>query len=89
MYPDMQLPIDENSRTGGQPLSVRNPAILEVIDAGPRADEVDLWGAVESASRGFANWRHVSLFERSKIMPVAAFARRNFPVPQAGGRMSI
>jgi succinate-semialdehyde dehydrogenase/glutarate-semialdehyde dehydrogenase len=74
MYPDVLLYIDAHWRAGatGQTLDVQNPATSEVIGKVSRADEADLEGAAESARRGFANWRRVSPFDRSKIMRAAA-----------------
>ena len=74
MYPNVQLHID-GTWTGsadGRTLEVLNPATGEVNGTLAHAGIPDLDRALEATSRGFALWRKVSAFERSKVMRKAA-----------------
>jgi succinate-semialdehyde dehydrogenase/glutarate-semialdehyde dehydrogenase len=74
MYPDTQLFIDGTWRAarGGRSLPVLNPATEEVIGQVAHASTDDLDEALEAAARGFATWKKVSAFDRSKLMRKAA-----------------
>ncbi|MXP63382.1 NAD-dependent succinate-semialdehyde dehydrogenase [Roseomonas sp. M0104] len=74
MYNDVLLHIDGQWRaaTGGRTIPVLNPATEEQIGTVPHASEADLDEALEAAKRGFATWKKVSAFERSKLMRKAA-----------------
>ncbi|PHK96884.1 NAD-dependent succinate-semialdehyde dehydrogenase [Pseudoroseomonas rhizosphaerae] len=74
MYQDVLLHIDGQWRaaTGGRAIPVLNPATEEQIGTVPHANESDLDEALAAAERGFAVWKKVSAFERSKLMRKAA-----------------
>ncbi len=74
MYPDVSLYIDGAWRqaTGGRSIAVLNPATEEKIGTVAHASTSDLDEALEASARGFALWRAVSAYERSKIMRRAA-----------------
>ena len=74
MYPDVQLLIDGQWRaaSGGRTIPVLNPATEEVIGTVAHASRDDLDEALAAAERGFATWRKVSAFDRSKLMRKAA-----------------
>jgi succinate-semialdehyde dehydrogenase/glutarate-semialdehyde dehydrogenase len=74
MYQDVQLHIDGQWRaaTGGRTIPVLNPATEEQIGTVPHANQADMDEALEAAERGFAVWRKVSAFDRSKLMRKAA-----------------
>jgi len=74
MYNDVLLHIDGQWRpaTGGRTIPVLNPATEEQIGTVPHANESDLDEALAAAERGFAVWKKVSAFERSKLMRKAA-----------------
>jgi succinate-semialdehyde dehydrogenase/glutarate-semialdehyde dehydrogenase len=74
MYPDVHLFIDGIWREarGGRSIPVLNPANEEVIGTVAHAGTDDLDEALEAAARGFAVWKRVSAFERSKLMRKAA-----------------
>ena len=74
MYPDTQLYIDGawGASAAGRRHPVVNPATGAVIGQFAWADRADLDRALEAAARGFATWRKVSAYERSKIMRKAA-----------------
>ncbi len=71
-YPSTQLYIDGAWRAGARDSAVINPASEAEIGRLPLAGEKDLSDAAEAASRGFAAWRKVSAFDRSKLMRRAA-----------------
>ncbi|WP_426957912.1 NAD-dependent succinate-semialdehyde dehydrogenase [Muricoccus radiodurans] len=73
-YPNVQLHIDGEWRDSrsGRKLEVLNPASEEIIGTVAHAEKVDLDEALAAAERGFATWRKVAAFERSKIMRKAA-----------------
>ncbi|MBI0435577.1 NAD-dependent succinate-semialdehyde dehydrogenase [Roseomonas sp. KE0001] len=74
MNHDVLLHIDGQWRpaTGGRTIPVLNPATEEQIGTVPHATETDLDEALAAAERGFATWRRVSAFDRSKLMRKAA-----------------
>ncbi len=74
MYPDVMLHIDGawTAAQGGKTLDVMNPATGEVNGAVAHAERADLDVALAAADRGFAAWRRVSAFERSKLLRRAA-----------------
>ncbi|TXH32405.1 MAG: NAD-dependent succinate-semialdehyde dehydrogenase [Rhodospirillaceae bacterium] len=74
MYPDTLLFIDGKwvQAADGRNIPVRNPATEEVIGHVAHAGRTDLEAATQAAQKGFAVWRKVSAFERSKIMRKAA-----------------
>ncbi|MFG1402647.1 NAD-dependent succinate-semialdehyde dehydrogenase [Xanthobacter sediminis] len=73
-YPHVQLHIDGIWRDaeGGRRIAVVNPATEEEIGTVAHASIADLDAALEAAGRGFALWRNVSAFDRSKLMRRAA-----------------
>jgi len=74
MYPNTLLYINGAWLPGasGRTLPVVNPASGSQIGTVACAERADLDRALEAAERGFAAWRKVSAFERSKIMRKAA-----------------
>ena len=74
MYPDTQLFIDGawTTSAGGKTLEVLNPATGDTLGRVAHAEGPDLARALEAAGRGFAVWRGVSAYDRSKIMRKAA-----------------
>ena len=74
MYPDVSLYVDGAWRqaAGGRSIVVMNPATEEKIGTVAHASTSDLDEALEASARGFALWRAVSAYERSKIMRRAA-----------------
>ncbi|WP_431269498.1 NAD-dependent succinate-semialdehyde dehydrogenase [Dankookia sp. P2] len=73
-YPNVQLYINgewRNARSG-RSSPVLNPATEEVIGTFAHAGKDDLDEALEAADKGFALWKKVSAFERSKLMRKAA-----------------
>lgn len=74
MYSDIQLFIDGKWRksSDGGSLPVQNPADEQEIGRVAVATRDDLDQALDAARRGFAVWRKVSAFERSKILRKAA-----------------
>ena len=73
-YPNTQLYIDGAwcAAASGRTHPVVNPASGEVIGQFAWADRADLDRALEATEKGFATWRKVSAYERSKIMRKAA-----------------
>jgi succinate-semialdehyde dehydrogenase/glutarate-semialdehyde dehydrogenase len=73
-YPNTQLYIDGAwcAAASGRTHPVVNPATGEVIGNFAWADKADLDRALAAADKGFATWRKVSAYERSKIMRKAA-----------------
>ncbi|HEY3636233.1 MAG TPA: NAD-dependent succinate-semialdehyde dehydrogenase [Caldimonas sp.] len=69
-YPNTQLYIDGAwcAAASGRTHPVVNPATGEVIGNFAWADKTDLDRALAAADKGFATWRRVSAYERSKIM---------------------
>ena len=74
MYPEVSLFIDGawSPAAAGKTLSVLNPATGETLGTLAHARIADLDRALAAAERGFATWRKISAFERSKIMRKAA-----------------
>ena len=74
MYPNTLLFISGQWREAekGRAIPVLNPATEEVIGTVAHASTLDLEDAVAAAAQGFAIWRAVSAFDRSKIMRKAA-----------------
>lgn len=74
MYPNIQLLIDGQWKPArsGKTINVLNPATEEVIGTVAHAEKADLDDALAAAEKGFATWRKVSAFERSKLMRKAA-----------------
>jgi succinate-semialdehyde dehydrogenase/glutarate-semialdehyde dehydrogenase len=74
MYQDTQLFIDGTWRAArsGRTIPVLNPATEEVIGQVAHAGKDDLDEALEAAAKGFATWKKVSAFDRSKLMRKAA-----------------
>ena len=71
-YPSTQLYIDGAWRAGSRDTAVVNPATEAEIGRLSLAGEQHLAEAAEAAGRGFAAWRKVSAFDRSKLMRRAA-----------------
>ena len=73
-YPDVLLHIDGawTAAQSGRTLQVMNPATGDVNGTLAHAELPDLDRALEAAERGFATWRKVSAFDRSKVMRKAA-----------------
>ncbi len=74
MYQDVSLFIDGAwcASADGRSLEVLNPATSDAIGTLAHAGQADLDRALQAAEKGFAVWRRVSAFERSKIMRRAA-----------------
>jgi succinate-semialdehyde dehydrogenase/glutarate-semialdehyde dehydrogenase len=74
MYEDVLLHVAGKWRpaAGGRSLPVVNPASEEVIGTLAHASRADLDEALEAAAKGFAAWRKVPPYERSKVMRRAA-----------------
>ena len=70
MYPAVQLFIDGawGPSASGKTLNVVNPATGEQIGTVAHADIPDLDRALVAAEKGFAVWRKMSAYDRSKIM---------------------
>ena len=73
-YPAVQLFIDGawGPSAAGKTLDVLNPATGEVVGTVAHAEIPDLDRALAAAEKGFAVWRRMSAYERSKIMRKAA-----------------
>ncbi|MGZ5131943.1 MAG: NAD-dependent succinate-semialdehyde dehydrogenase [Caldimonas sp.] len=74
LYPNTQLLIDGQWRAAraARTIPVVNPASGDTIGTLAYAERADLDEALEAAAKGFATWRRVSAYERSKIMRKAA-----------------
>jgi len=74
MYPDVLLLIDGEwtKSASARSIPVVNPATGEPIGRVAHAGTADLDRALTAAEKGFAVWRRVSAFERSKVMRKAA-----------------
>ncbi|MDD2704226.1 MAG: aldehyde dehydrogenase family protein, partial [Acidocella sp.] len=70
MYQDVLLHIGGKWRqaTGGRTLDVVNPATEEVIGKLAHASTQDLDEALEHAAKGFAVWRKMTAYDRSKLL---------------------
>ncbi len=73
-YPDVLLHIDGawTGAASGKTLAVMNPATGEANGTVAHADQPDLDRALAATERGFAVWRRMSAFDRSKLMRRAA-----------------
>ena len=78
-YPNTQLFIDGQWTPGasGRVLPVENPATGQKIGTLAWAEKVDLDRALAAAAKGFQTWRHISAYERAKIMRGAAALLRD------------
>ncbi len=74
MYPEVQLHIDGGwtASQSGKTIPVMNPASGERNGAVAHAERADLDLALAAAERGFAAWRRVSAYDRSKLLRRAA-----------------
>ena len=74
VYPNPQLLIDGEWRAAraGRTLPIVNPANGGTIGTLAYAEKADLDEALAAAAKGFATWKRVSAYERSKIMRKAA-----------------
>lgn len=74
MYQDVLLHVAGQWRAaqGERVLDVINPATEEVVGRLAHASKVDLDEALDAAAKGFAVWRAISAYERSKVMRKAA-----------------
>ncbi|WP_372622690.1 NAD-dependent succinate-semialdehyde dehydrogenase [Falsiroseomonas sp.] len=74
MYQDTQLYINGEWRAArsGRTIPVINPATEEVIGTVAHASKEDLDEALDAAAKGFAAWKKVSAYDRSKLMRKAA-----------------
>jgi succinate-semialdehyde dehydrogenase/glutarate-semialdehyde dehydrogenase len=70
MYPDVLLCINGawTKAADGRTIPVVNPATEEVIGSVAHAGRADLDAALGAAAEGFAAWRKISAYERSKVM---------------------
>ncbi|MGE7472050.1 NAD-dependent succinate-semialdehyde dehydrogenase [Bosea sp. NPDC003192] len=73
-YPDVKLFVGGQwcSAVAGRSIDVSDPASEERIGGVAHAGIADLIRALEAAESGFAVWREISAFERSKLMRRAA-----------------
>ena len=74
MYANVSLFIDGawTAAASGRTLTVMNPATGEPLGTVAHADIPDLDRALAAAEKGFAVWKKVSAYERSKVMRKAA-----------------
>ncbi len=74
MYPNVLLRLDDSwvESQGGRVLDVVNPATGDVVGTVAHAERPDLDRALDATVRGFAAWRRVSAFDRSKVLRRAA-----------------
>ncbi|MCE9658060.1 MAG: NAD-dependent succinate-semialdehyde dehydrogenase [Burkholderiales bacterium] len=74
VYPNPQLLVNGEWRAAraGRTIPIVNPASGATIGALAYAEKTDLDEALEAAAKGFAVWKKVSAYERSKIMRKAA-----------------
>ena len=74
MFPTVQLHIagQWTGASTGETMPVLNPSTGETLGQIPVASKADLDRALEAADRGFAAWRKVPAFERSKVLRKAA-----------------
>ena len=73
-YPNVLLFIDGAwcAAASGRTTPVMNPATGKQVGTFAHAERPDLDRALEAARKGFAVWRKISAFERSKVMRKAA-----------------
>lgn len=74
MYKNVHLHIagEWRAASGNATIDVVNPATEEVIGTVAKASTADLDEALEAAAKGFKIWRHMSAYERAKLMRKAA-----------------
>ena len=74
MYTDLALFIDGKwlNGAGRKGEDVFNPATGKVLAQLPHASKADLDGALDAATKGFATWKAMPAYDRSKIMRKAA-----------------
>src|SRR5690625_7601443 len=74
VYTDVSLLIDGQWRAAeaGGTLPIMNPATGKTIGQHARAEQADLEAALAAADKGFAQWRDVSAYDRSKILKKTA-----------------
>ena len=74
MYENLDLYIDGKFTKGesGVASDVINPAKASVLAKLPHAKKAELDAALKASQKGFATWRKVSSFERSKVLRKAA-----------------
>ena len=74
MYANVSLFIDGawTAAVSGRTLTVMNPATGEPLGTVAHAEIPDLDRALAAAEKGFAVWKKVSAYERSKVMRKAA-----------------
>ena len=79
MYADVSLLIDNEwvGAASGATIDVLNPATEEKIGTVAHAGKADLDRALAAAERGFAVWRKMSAYDRSKLMRRAADLMRS------------
>ncbi len=73
-YSDVLLHIDGawTGAAAGKTLPVMNPATGEANGTVAHAERADLDRALAATGRGFATWRRMSAYDRSKVMRRAA-----------------
>jgi|BarGraIncu00222A_1022003.scaffolds.fasta_scaffold19762_2 succinate-semialdehyde dehydrogenase/glutarate-semialdehyde dehydrogenase len=74
VYPNTQLYIDGQwiNAASGRTMPVVNPASGDTIGTLAYAEQADLDHALEATAKGFATWKRISAYERSKMMRKAA-----------------
>jgi succinate-semialdehyde dehydrogenase/glutarate-semialdehyde dehydrogenase len=74
VYPNTQLYIDGQwiNAASGRTMPIVNPATGDAIGTLAYAEQADLDHALEATAKGFATWKRISAFERSKMMRKAA-----------------
>ena len=74
VYPNTQLFINGEWRAArsGRTIPIVNPASGDTIGNLAFAEQADLDEALEAAAKGFAAWKKISAYERSKVMRKAA-----------------
>jgi len=77
-YPSTKLFLDDQwcDAADGRSLAVLNPASGQEIGRVAHAGRADLDRALSAAEKGFATWRVMSAYDRSKIMRAAAALMR-------------
>lgn len=77
-YPQPKLFIAGQWRmgSGGDTLSVRNPATGEELASLPMANQADLDEALSAVEKGFPIWRATSAYDRAKVLKKAASLMR-------------
>jgi succinate-semialdehyde dehydrogenase/glutarate-semialdehyde dehydrogenase len=74
LYPNTQLYIDGQwiNAASGRTMPIVNPASGDTIGTLAYAERADLDHALEATAKGFATWKRISAYERSKMMRKAA-----------------